>query len=705
VRNHGHPTSSAIIARVSRRRNEWPEQLGAQRGDIVVCVAAEHDDEHFARGMQSVLVQTSRQIRILVCGEAPQGRALDSDERDSERVTLAPDLDAAIAASAPADVVILSSGCTVAAGWLEGLAAAAYADSVNASASALSAEALLPSTLAAGQRSFDQAAAAVRAASAHVRPRLRAAQGPCFFVRRSAVELVGGFDGRFSMKSLQAGLCHVLADDVLVSPGGTRRSTPQDVLSPPAPVVRSLGVARRALQGLSIGVDARVLGGQMNGTAVHVLELIGALDRTGSARVTALVADDLSPALRARLEELGDVVLVSAETICGSKPPVRLDIVHRPVQIAAPADLTLLASLAERLVITHQDLISYHNPSYFASDAAWEGYREMTRRALGVADRVLFFSEHVRSEALAEDLVEPGRADVVRLGVDHTVTRDDHLPHLPPAGVDGLPEGVEMMLCLGTDYRHKNRIFALRVLQELRTRHGWSGRLAMAGPRMPFGSSIPDEQSLLAQTAGLAEFVISLGALSEREKAWLIRRSSLVVYPTVHEGFGLVPFEAADNGVPCLWAPGTSLSEVLPDAAARILPWDAATTADQAWELMRDGRAATRNVEAIRSGAALLKWDSTAAQLIDVYRSVCDGPSNPAGALERTQGLMRHGFSEDAVRLVGPNGALPGDLERPLLALASHPRLSAPVFRALRAGYRISSRWRRRDASDNGRAR
>jgi hypothetical protein len=56
---------------------------------------------------------------------------------------------------------------------------------------------------------------------------------------------------------------------------------------------------------------------------------------------------------------------------------------------------------------------------------------------------------------------------------------------------------------------------------------------------------------------------------------------------------------------------------------------------------------------------------------------------------------MRGGLSEDAMRLVGPDGLLPRRLERPLLALASHPKLGTPVFRALDAGYRASRRWRR----------
>lgn len=47
------------------------------------------------------------------------------------------------------------------------------------------------------------------------------------------------------------------------------------------------------------------------------------------------------------------------------------------------------------------------------------------------------------------------------------------------------------------------------------------------------------------------------------------------------------------------------------------------------------------------------------------------------------------------MRLIGPGGALPSDVERPLLALATHPRIAAPLFGALKLGYRTGFRLRR----------
>jgi hypothetical protein len=47
------------------------------------------------------------------------------------------------------------------------------------------------------------------------------------------------------------------------------------------------------------------------------------------------------------------------------------------------------------------------------------------------------------------------------------------------------------------------------------------------------------------------------------------------------------------------------------------------------------------------------------------------------------------------MRLIGPGGALPSDVERPLLALATHPQIGKPMFRAMKLGYRASFRLRR----------
>jgi glycosyltransferase involved in cell wall biosynthesis len=627
------------------------ESLDAPRGAAVVCIETGDTGEAPDACVRSVLAHTDADVPVVIC----EDRA------------------AVLAAAAPADVVLVDPRTVVAAGWFEGLRHAAETDGTVATASAITSEA----TAGLG---IDAAAQRVRERSLRIRPRLQAPHEGCVYVRRAAIELVGvsGDMRSFADRCVRAGMTHLLADDVLVHASG-RALAAED-----GPLASALSSVRRALTGMSITIDARILSRPITGTEVHVLELIAALARTDAVRLRVIVPDRPSGDAARALEALPSVELIRYD-----QARDRADVVHRPYQLSDPGELTFLASLGERLVLTHQDLIAYHNPSYFPDVDAWRGYRELTALALATADHVVFFSAHARDDALAEELVDPTRASVVHIGVDHALTGSRPAPRAP-AGADELDPSADVVLCIGTDYAHKNRVFALRVLDQLRRRHGWRGYLVFAGPSVPYGSSRAEEEQLRAR---LAESVIDVGAVSEDEKEWLLTRARVVLYPTLHEGFGLVPFEAAEHAKPCMWAAGTSLSELLRDDGAAIVPWDAAASADRAFELLTDVRARGLQVAAVHEQARQLTWDVTAGRLLEVYESVCGAPGTTVQAPQ---------LSEDAMRLVGPGGALPTDVQRPLLALATHPRLGRPVFGALRAGYRAISKLRRW-ASDQSR--
>jgi glycosyltransferase involved in cell wall biosynthesis len=641
------------------------------RPGVVVCVAGGGADELRARTLASLRAHTSGDVPVL---------------EQLEKPLLA-------TARAAADLVVIEPGCVVAAGWLDALREVARSATTIATATALTQHDLGDWT---DHDALEQAAAALRARSPRLRPRIPPGGGACVYVRRSAIELVGGEPG-FEQRCVERGLAHVLADNVLVLDRRPAEARPDRRPGQAGQAhARALAAARRALHGLRVTIDARILGGPMTGTQVHVLEVIAALARLERLHLAVVVPDDPSPGAMARLEALPGIALLSyeqASRACAHGPIA--DVVHRPFQLSNAGDLTFLASVGERLVLTQQDLIAYHNPAYFPSRAGWEAYRRLTRLALGAADRVLFFSAHARDDALAEDLLAPARAGVVHLGVDHPGSgQAGGQPPAPPAGAERLAGGAPAMLCLGTDYHHKNRLFALRLLGSLRRDHAWRGVLVLAGPNVAHGSSRSQEAEMLARHPELAGAVVDVGPVSEAEKDWLFDRAALVVYPSAVEGFGLVPFEAAAHRVPCLWAPGSSLSELLPDQAAGLVPWDEARSAERALALLTDEGARAGNLDAIDRAAAPLTWDATAAGLLAAYQATADAPAVSATHVAAPGGL--HLLTEDAARLVGPGGELPADVHRPLLALATHPRIARPVFAALKLGYRISYELRRR---------
>jgi glycosyltransferase involved in cell wall biosynthesis len=466
------------------------------------------------------------------------------------------------------------------------------------------------------------------------------------------------------------------------------------------PLARALASARQALRGLSVTIDARVLGPHLTGTQVVVLELVNALQRIEGVRVRALVPRDLGEYAKALFDEMPDVSLITPNRARGGVEWT--DVVHRPFQVSYDEDLQILRRLGERLVISHLDLISYENPGYFPSFEKWQTYRRVTRQALSYADRVVFISSAAAQDAIRHDLIEPHRFDVVYPGTDHRLAALRPEPSAPH-GVEA--EAEPFLLCIGTDYRHKNRVFALRVLEQLQLKHGWNGTLIFAGPHVPFGSSAGDEAEFLALRPAVAEAVVDLPVVSEPEKAWLLAHSRAVLYPTIYEGFGLIPFEAALVGVPCAFAPHTSLEEVLPPETARLVPWDAGTSADRVIDLM-NGQGADL-VSRILESAKRFTWDQSAAQTVEVYRRAVRDPVREATAIVneavRLEQLVA-AVGDEGMSLVGPDAVLPDEMRRPLLAVATRRWLRGPIFGALRFPYRLGYRLRRagrgKDASE-----
>jgi glycosyltransferase involved in cell wall biosynthesis len=683
------------------------EPLGAARGEVVVCVPVYGALDLARDCLASVRRNSDADLRLLVADDATPGSGVEelAEEagaalmRQPSNVGFVENANAALRAAAPADVVLLNSDCVVTPGWLDGLRAAAGADSRIATVSALTNEGTVVSVPDDG-RELDALADAVRAGSLRLRPRLPTAIGHCVLIRRAALELAGDFDPAFSpgygeevdfsQRCLARGMAHVLADDVYVRHQGAgsfgaeaaalrerherliderwphyaasvRRATERGALPD------ALAAARRSLRGLTVTIDGGALGPQTMGTQVTTLALARALAARGDVHLRVVVPDDALAAL-----EGIDAEVVSFDEV--ERGVARSDVVHRPAQVVHPKDLDRLHRLGERIVITVQDLIAYSNPTYFRSFEEWDELRAVTRQAAAVADAVVFISAVVRAEAETEQLAEPDRARVIAQGVDHDGAAE---PRAPAAELGEGP----LLVCIGTDFAHKNRVFAIRMLREL----GREATLVLAGPHMEHGSTRAEEDAVTGDLR-----VVRLGEVTEAEKAWLLREAALVLYPTVSEGFGLVPFEAARAGTPCMFAPVSSLPEVAGAENATLVAWDAAASAERARTLLDDEGEARRLVDAIAARGAEYTWERTAAALADLYREVGRRPPRAARSA-----YFGDAMSDVALSLVGPGGQLPPEIQRALLGIAARPRLRRPAFAAIRAGYRAARRLKR----------
>jgi glycosyltransferase involved in cell wall biosynthesis len=375
--------------------------------------------------------------------------------------------------------------------------------------------------------------------------------------------------------------------------------------------------ARSRTRPVHIAIDGACLSPDPHtGTQVVVLEIARWLHLTRpEARVELAVPQASVPAVRNEFVGL-DIDVVARDR--RSRSDDRCDVVYRPYQLLDARELAWMLARGRRLVVSQLDMIGASNPSYHPAPDMFFGARNLQRWLMRHADGVTFISEFGLASTTSEVVdLDPRRLTVVSCGAD--VTRPDRVT----APALALPSE-RFVLCLSATFWHKNRCHAIRVFAEM-ARNGYDGGLVIAGPEPYYGSSVEEENSILVGLGAVSTRVVRIGRVAEAEKWWLLARADVVLYPSVVEGFGLVPFEAAAAGTPCVAMRSTALAEVLGDAPSQMTTWDVGRWADRAHRLARDDAAASSAVDHIIGVATTFTWERCAQRTWTALDAVLAG--------------------------------------------------------------------------------
>lgn len=279
----------------------------------------------------------------------------------------------------------------------------------------------------------------------------------------------------------------------------------------------------------------------------------------------------------------------------------RYDIYHATYQRWEPA-------IRHRaLVATHHDATQERYPNLFQNAAA---IRARKGRLYARAGMVICVSESARRDLMEIYGVEDERTRVVNHGIEPVRATESFRDS------DGRP----YVLYVGSRSAYKNFPALLEAFAA--ARRASALRLIVAGG----GIWTEGERRTIAKH-GLSSRVVLFPRVEDALLAQLYTGATMLVYPSLYEGFGLPPLEAMSAGCPVLVSRTSSLPEICGEAAHYFDPTAKESLCAELERLLGDEMARREKVEAGLIRAGRYTWESTAAGTLAVYRD----------ALERTR--------------------------------------------------------------------
>lgn len=396
-------------------------------------------------------------------------------------------------------------------------------------------------------------------------------------------------------------------------PGAYCPATIADIVGPAnLGLSTHIGWAQSRLTPLTIVVDGACLDGDLHTGTQHVVLEVSRQLAAVRPDASILVAVPASYVKAVRQHLAG-----SGVTAVERGPDIEADVMYRPYQMLRLDELDAVMAVGRRRLVGQLDMIGFSNPFYHPSPQLFSFARNVQRELMRASDGVTFISEYGRRAALSEcpDLA-PARLHVVSCGADPEPSVD---AEAPPAAASRV--ATPFVLCISATFWHKNRGHAISTFGRLAA-SGYEGGLVIIGPEPFYGRSTDADDEILSTLPDeVSERVLRFGTATEWDKWWLLEHADAVLYPSVLEGFGLIPFEAAAVGTPALAFAGTAPGEFLESTDATIRSWDPGAWAERVLSWIEQPDLAAAVVAEVRAIAADTTWRACAERTWDAIDS------------------------------------------------------------------------------------
>ncbi len=259
---------------------------------------------------------------------------------------------------------------------------------------------------------------------------------------------------------------------------------------------------------------------------------------------------------------------------------------------------------AKRRIVTHHDCVHERFPQLFPDG---ERVLRAKRKLFARADGVICVSESSQRDLEEFYGVPRCRTRVIHHGLS-PLSRSTK-------AADELKEKIrrDYLLFVGSRALYKNFPLLLRAFRDSGVSE--SHDLLVIG-----GGALTREEHAILAELGIASAVIAISRAPDALLAEAYARASLLVYPSLYEGFGFPPLEAMSLGCPVVVARSSSLPEVCLDAAFYFEPANGDSLTTVLARAISDTTARAFAVKRGKEVVARFSWQSCSAATLDFYR-------------------------------------------------------------------------------------
>ncbi len=265
-------------------------------------------------------------------------------------------------------------------------------------------------------------------------------------------------------------------------------------------------------------------------------------------------------------------------------------------------------------VTTIHDILHITGKEYFSFPKRLYA-RAIIAHACKVSKAIIVDSEFTKRELMDAFPIADERLHVVHLGIS-----PNYFKKYIKSDIDSFQKKFGLVkpiiLYAGSLKPHKNVDVLISAYANMKHRSEY--QLAFSG------DSIKERRELwdLIKQKGLTGDIVDIGRVSQSDLALAYQAASVVVLPSLYEGFGFSILEAMASGTPAIGARAGSIPEVMDDGGILFDPYSVEELSVALERVLNDTDFQRQLVQRGMQNIARFSWDKCAEETFQIYKDV-----------------------------------------------------------------------------------